>query len=74
VAVDKLELLRQIRFVLPSCVIVVYSGDSHRAWGLACHIAGANALLSKDSSKAELVEGLGDALASGCYTDPRFVA
>jgi len=73
-AVDALELLRQIRFVLPSCVIVVYSGDAHRAWGLACHNAGANAMLSKDSSKAELVEGLGDALASGCYTDPRFVA
>jgi hypothetical protein len=31
-------------------------------------------MLSKESSKAELVEGLGDALASGCYTDPRFVA
>jgi len=73
-AVDALELLRQIRFVLPSCVIVIYSGDSHRTWGLACHTAGANAMLSKDSSKAELVEGLGDALASGCYTDPRFVA
>jgi DNA-binding NarL/FixJ family response regulator len=72
--VDKLERLRQVRFVLPSCTIAVYSNDARRSWGLACHLAGATCLLSKASSETELREGLLDALESGCYTDPRFVA
>jgi DNA-binding NarL/FixJ family response regulator len=70
---DPLELLRQVRFVLPSCIIAVYSGDARRVWGLACHLAGANCLLSKASSEAELSGGVRDALSSGCYTDPRFI-
>ncbi len=73
-AVDPLEILRQIRFVLPNCLIAVYSGDSHRAWGRACHLAGANCLLSKKSTTHELSAGVHDAVKSGCYTDPRFAA
>jgi DNA-binding NarL/FixJ family response regulator len=72
--VDALELLRQIRFVLPDCLIVVYTGVMKREWGLSCHLAGANCLLSKDATEAELSEGLRDALKSGCFTDPRFAA
>ena len=71
---DRLELLRQIRFVLPDCLIAVYTGDMKRTWGSACHFAGANCLLSKDSSAKELASGLRDALSTGCYTDPRFAA
>ncbi len=71
--VDKLECLRQVRFVLPSCAIAVYSSDAQRSWGLACHLAGATCMLSKASTQTELSDGLLDALASGCYTDPRFV-
>lgn len=74
VAIDALELLRQIRFVLPDCVIAVYSGDLQRTWGLACHLAGANCLLSKGSNERRLSKGLREALRSGCYTDPRFAA
>jgi DNA-binding NarL/FixJ family response regulator len=73
-AVDPLELIRQIRFVLPTCVIVVVSAERRREWALACHLAGVNGVVSKSSTKAEVVEGLADARASGCYTDPRFVA
>jgi two-component system response regulator DesR len=72
--VDPLELVRQIRFVLPSCAIALYTGDGRQAWTLACHMAGANGLLSKSSSEEELANGIRDVLASGCYTDPRFVA
>jgi DNA-binding NarL/FixJ family response regulator len=72
--VDPLERLRQIRFVLRSCVISIYSGDSHQAWGRACHLAGANAMLSKLSSPTELRAGVKEALFSGCFTDPRFAA
>jgi DNA-binding NarL/FixJ family response regulator len=72
--VDALELLRRIRFVLPDCTIVVYTGVMKRTWGRACHLAGANCLLSKEAPQAELAEGVRDALISGCFTDPRFAA
>jgi DNA-binding NarL/FixJ family response regulator len=72
--VDALELLRQIRFVLPYTLIAVYTGVMDREWGLACHLAGSNCLLSKNSDERELADGLQDALRSGCYTDPRFAA
>jgi len=72
--VDPVELLRRIRFVLPKCLIAVYTGVMKRTWGLACHVAGANCLLSKGSEEHELSSGLRDALSSGCYTDPRFAA
>jgi len=73
-ASDSLELLRQIRFVLPVCMIAVYTGVMTRPWGRACHLAGANCLLAKESTERQLSHGLRDALLSGCYTDPRFAA
>ena len=72
--VDPLEMLRRIRFVLPDCMIAVYTGVMKRTWGRACHLAGANCLLSKDSDERDLSEGLRGALQSGCYTDPRFAS
>jgi DNA-binding NarL/FixJ family response regulator len=72
--VDKLELLRRIRFVLPECVIAVYTGVSEQAWVRSCHLAGANCLLSKASDERHLARALRSALATGCYTDPRFAA
>jgi DNA-binding NarL/FixJ family response regulator len=72
--VDSLELLRRIRFVLPGCVIAVYTGLLEREWGLACHLAGANCLLSKGSGERELSAGIHGALRTGCYTNPHFSA
>jgi DNA-binding NarL/FixJ family response regulator len=69
---DSLELLRQIRFVLPECLIAVYTGSTERSWIRECHLAGANCLLSKNSDERQLSKGLRGALKSGCYTDPRF--
>ena len=74
IEVDALELLRRIRFVLPECTIAVFTGTMERAWGAACHLAGANCVLSKDSGGRRLAAGLRGALRSGCYTDPRFAA
>ena len=71
---DSLELLRQIHFVLPECLIAVYTGITKRTWGVACHLAGANCLLSKEADERQLSKGLRSALRSGCYTDPRFAA
>jgi DNA-binding NarL/FixJ family response regulator len=70
--VDRLELLRQLRFVLPDCVIAAYTGVRQRSWARKCHLAGANCLLSKDSSTEQLSEGLSAAFSTGCYTDPLF--
>ncbi len=72
--VDPLEFLRRIRFVLPDCTIAVYTGNMKRTWGVACHLAGANCLLSKDSDARHLSAGFRSALRNGCYTDPRFAA
>jgi DNA-binding NarL/FixJ family response regulator len=74
IVADPLELLRQIRFVLPECLIAVYTSVAKTTWGFACHLAGANCLLSKKSGARALSIGLRGALRSGCYTDPRFAA
>ena len=72
--VDPLEMLRQLRFVLPECVIVVYTAIAKTSWGRACHLAGASCLLSKGSHESQLVSGLQHAMRTGCFTDPRCVA
>lgn len=72
--VDPIELLRMTRFVLPHCIIAVYTNRRSLEWVRACHIAGANCVLSKESSKAALVFGLKRTLAIGCFTDPKFAA
>jgi DNA-binding NarL/FixJ family response regulator len=74
VLVDPLELLRQIRFVLPECIIAVYTGMVTRARSRACHLAGANCLLSKTSKLPRLTRGLRSAVRSGCFTDPSFAS
>ena len=72
--VDRLEVLRQLRFVLPECVIVVHTASGASSWGRACHLAGANCVLSKRSNQSQLATGLRRALQTGCFTDPRLVA
>jgi DNA-binding NarL/FixJ family response regulator len=72
--IDSLELLRRLRFVLPDCLIVVYTGTLLHSWSRACHIAGANCVLSKESSESQLSTGLRSGILGGCYTDPRFAA
>jgi DNA-binding NarL/FixJ family response regulator len=72
--VDRLEMLRQVRFVLPECIIVVYTEDTKSSWGRACHLAGANCLLSKEARESQLIAGLRRAIRTGCFTDPRFAA
>ena len=74
VTVDPLELLRQVRFVLSQCIIMVYTGVIEPQWGVACHLAGASGLLAKGSLRKELAAGVRVAMRFGCYTDPRFNA
>ncbi len=70
-AVDALERLRQLRFVLPACIIVVYTANNTRSWGVDYHLAGANGVLSKASTESELASGVRSSLRNGCFTDPR---
>lgn len=72
--IDPLERLRQLRFVLPGCVIIVYTANAARSWGVAYHLAGANGVLSKASTESELTLGVRSALRHGCFTDPRLTA
>jgi DNA-binding NarL/FixJ family response regulator len=72
--VDPLEALRQLRFVLPDCIIVVYTAGVGSSWGRACHLAGASCVLSKKSSELQLTTGLRLAFQNGCFTDPRLAA
>jgi len=73
-ASDSLEFLRQVRFVLPDCIIIVSTDRLSRAWSVECHCAGANGVLAKESTGAQLASGVRGAARSGCFTDPRFVA
>jgi DNA-binding NarL/FixJ family response regulator len=71
---DRLEMVRQIRFVLPDCTIVVYTDATKLEWGRECHLAGANGVISKESNKSQLASGLHSAIETGCFTDPRIAA
>lgn len=70
--VDQLELIRQIRLVLPECLIAVYSNVTLRMWGRACFLAGANCLLSKDADGAALAVKIQDAIRGGRSMAPPF--
>lgn len=70
--IDELETLRQVRFVLPQCIIAVYSEKPVQSWALKCHLAGANCMLAKDSSEKSVADGIRLATVGGCYTDPNF--
>lgn len=72
--VDSLETLRRLRFALPHCMIAVYTDGLTESWAFACHLAGANCLLSKSSNAAQVAAGLHKALQTGCFTDQAFQA
>lgn len=71
---DKLESIRQLRFVLPDCAIAVVSSNLQRSWAKQCHMAGANGVLSSGSGARRMIAGLQSAVRNGCFTDPDFVA
>ena len=72
--VDPLEMIRQLRFVLPACILIVYTSAMGQAWARECHLAGATCVLSKDSNEWQLTNGIRHATQDGCWTDPRFAA
>jgi hypothetical protein len=71
---DPLETIRMTRFLLRSGVIAIYTGTITQSWGLACHLAGANCVLSKRAGEDRTALGLMHAIRGGCFTDPAFEA
>jgi len=71
---DPLETIRMSRFLLRSGVIAIFTGRLEQSWGRACHLAGANCLLSNRGSEDRTALGLLHGLRSGCFTDPAFEA
>ncbi len=69
---DKLESIRQLRFVLPECAIAVVSSNFEDDWARRCHMAGANGVLSSRSAPHRMAAALRCADSTGCYTDPEF--
>lgn len=71
---DPLETIRMTRFLLRSGLIAIYTGTLTQSWGRACHLAGANCLLSKDAGEDRTALGLMHSIRGGCFTDPAFEA
>ena len=69
---DRLECVRQLRFVLPECIIAVVSSELQENWAAQCHLAGASGVLSR-GAVPRMVAALRRAVRSGCYTDPSFI-
>ena len=65
-----LEMLRQLRFVLPDSFLSVYTETAARTWARSCHNTGVNSILLKSSTPAEIADGIRLGLQSGCFTDP----
>jgi hypothetical protein len=70
---DPLETLRMTRFVLPNCVIAIHTDSAGLTWPFDCHLAGANCVLLKGTTAADITAGIRRTLRTGCYTDPGFV-
>jgi hypothetical protein len=71
---DPLETIRMLRFLLRSGVITIFTAKLEQSWGLACHLAGANCVLSSQGGEDRTAIGLLHGLRSGCFTDPAFEA
>lgn len=69
---DPLETIRQLRFVLPTATIAVYS-EAVDGWAARCHLAGATCMLLRGADSGRLQRGIGFAQRVGCYTDRGFM-
>jgi DNA-binding NarL/FixJ family response regulator len=72
IEVDPVSALRQIRGVVPNATICAYTAGTAEGWAATCSRAGANCVISKSASPAEIVAGIQRALRVGAYVDRRF--
>jgi DNA-binding NarL/FixJ family response regulator len=64
--------LRQLRHVAPDATICAYTGRTEEGWAATCTRAGANCVISKSATPAEIVAGMRQALRVGAFIDFRF--
>jgi DNA-binding NarL/FixJ family response regulator len=64
--------LRQLRGVAPNATICAYTGRTEEGWAATCTRAGANCVISKSATPAEIVSGMRHALRVGAFIDFRF--
>jgi DNA-binding NarL/FixJ family response regulator len=72
IEIDPISAIRQIRGVVPNATICAYTAGTEAGWAATCTRAGANCVISKSASPAEIVAGIQRALRVGAYIDRRF--
>ena len=69
---DPLAAIQLLRGVVPNATICAYTGRTEAGWAAACASAGANCVISKAATPAEIVAAINGALDAGAFIDPRF--
>lgn len=72
IEVDPISALRQIRDIVPNSTICAYTGRMDEGWAATCSRAGANCVIGKSATPAEIVWGIQRAMRVGAYVDRRF--
>ncbi|HEY8298360.1 MAG TPA: response regulator [Candidatus Baltobacteraceae bacterium] len=70
---DAPSTIRKMRRQSPQSLICVYTSQMAASWAKLCHVAGANAVLTKLSTDSELLVAVRSTLAVGAYTDGRYL-
>ena len=72
IEVEPITAIRQLHGVVPNATICAYTGRTDPEWAAAIHGAGANCVISKSATPAEIVEAIQRALRAGTFVDRRF--
>ena len=69
--IDPFETLRRLRFVLPDCMMIVYTNVLSSEWCRGCRLAGVSGIRSERSDVGAVEFGIRPTIQNGCFTDPR---
>jgi len=72
IEVEPVVAIRQLRGVAPNATVCAYTGRSDAGWAAVCSRAGANCIISKLATLAEIVAGIKQALRIGAFIDKHF--
>jgi DNA-binding NarL/FixJ family response regulator len=66
---SELAVLRQLRGYVPSASILAFSSRTDHMFAAAAHVAGANAVFSKDITEERLIAGIRRTITDGFFVD-----
>lgn len=72
IEVEPITAIRQLHGVVPNATICAYTGRTDPEWAAAIGGAGANCVISKSATPAEIVDAIQRALHAGGFVDHRF--